>query len=870
MTAFVAAYPPLGQVTQLQDPNVEFYVVLEVPKELAEESWQLSLWHSTLEGGEWTETLVLPVTSNIRPADLHEASGERARLYFTAKLTVESSLNFTVKFRLASGQEWRWVRDEQGVDDGLVVISSKSIHDGDTEGLPDLIKDLNPDLKVESHASQTPKTRLWSLEAAVDGAKDDKSTFVEVPLGLPWGGFLRWFALVKPWAPWLAPRQGKSSFKIENDAMLCSFLSPQGKHLVFLGMSGANDVVTMFRSAESGHLNLYIRNDNTAATTGAALVAVGDDIASAIAAVMYHARTLVTGATSTMAEAVAEATPQGDIRPAWYENWYDGLGYCTWNSLGQELTEEKVLHALDTLAENNIKISSLIIDDNWQDIDYRGDGQWQYGWNDFEAEPKTFPRGLKALISDIRSKHKNIQHIAIWHTLLGYWAGLAPNGPLAKRYQTVTVTRDDADKSQLPIDGLMTLVAPSSIPAFYNDFYRFLSSCGIDGVKTDGQYMLDTVVAPSARRSLIASYLDAWTLASLRHFSGRVISCMSQAPPLIFHSQLPHNRPPIVYRNSDDYFPAVPEAQPFHVWANAHNALLTQHLNVIPDWDMFQTVHDYAGFHAAARVVSGGPVYITDVPGQHDLDLIRQISAVTTRGRTVVLRPSVLGRTLEAYNGYDDGDAKGLLKVGAYHGRAVEGTGIVGLFNVSKRELMDAVPLGRFPGVVEGRRYVVRAHGTGRVSKPVEVGTAEALMTVKLGARGYDVLCAYPLTAVASKTRGEVLLANLGLMGKMMGCAAVLRTVYEVRENGRMLVDATLKALGVLGIYISALPEVSIEDNFMVTIQGQPIPPRTVSVNKQDRHVLDVDIETAWKEMGLESGWSNEVEVKVYFGLEKK
>ncbi len=71
------------------------------------------------------------------------------------------------------------------------------------------------------------------------------------------------------------------------------------------------------------------------------------------------------------------------------------------------------------------------------------------------------------------------------------------------------------------------------------------------------------------------------------------------------------------------------------------------------------------------------------------------------------------------------------------------------------------------------------------------------------------------------------------------------------------------------GIYISALPELSVQDDFLVTIQGQPIPPHTVSVNRQDKHVLDVDIETAWTEMGLKSSWANEVEVKVYFALEK-
>lgn len=53
----------------------------------------------------------------------------------------------------------------------------------------------------------------------------------------------------------------------------------------------------------------------------------------------------------------------------------------------------------------------------------------------------------------------------------------------------------------------------------------------------------------------------------------------------------------------------------------------------------------------------------------------------------------------------------------------------------------------------------------------------------------------------------------------------------------------------------------------MVTIQGQPIPPHTVSVSKADGHVLEVDLETAWKEMDLDSGWANEVEVKIYFPL---
>lgn len=74
---------------------------------------------------------------------------------------------------------------------------------------------------------------------------------------------------------------------------------------------------------------------------------------------------------------------------------------------------------MDKLAENNIKVTSLIIDDNWQSIDYRGNGQFQYGWVEFEAEPKAFPNGLKGTVSHIREKHPQIQHIAVWHALLG-------------------------------------------------------------------------------------------------------------------------------------------------------------------------------------------------------------------------------------------------------------------------------------------------------------------------------------------------------------------------------------------------------------------------------------------------------------------
>lgn len=33
---------------------------------------------------------------------------------------------------------------------------------------------------------------------------------------------------------------------------------------------------------------------------------------------------------------------------------YDGLAYCTWNGLGRELSEDKILSALQDLSDNGI------------------------------------------------------------------------------------------------------------------------------------------------------------------------------------------------------------------------------------------------------------------------------------------------------------------------------------------------------------------------------------------------------------------------------------------------------------------------------------------------------------------------------------
>ncbi|RHZ87099.1 hypothetical protein Glove_40g15 [Diversispora epigaea] len=79
-----------------------------------------------------------------------------------------------------------------------------------------------------------------------------------------------------------------------------------------------------------------------------------------------------------------------------------------------------------------------------------------------------------------------------------------------------------------------------------------------------------------------------------------------------------------ILRNSDDFFPHVYDSHPWHIYVNTMNNIWTSLLNCIPDWDMFQSHHKFGEFHAAARAISGGPIYISDPPNQHNVEILKR------------------------------------------------------------------------------------------------------------------------------------------------------------------------------------------------------------------------------------------------------
>ncbi|KAL6716630.1 hypothetical protein ACLMJK_006198 [Lecanora helva] len=704
---------------------------------------------------------------------------------------------------------------------------------------------MGPELTVHSVQSDAPGTHLWSMSSPVEAAEGEDSGWANVSLGAP-RDFTRWFSLVRIWSPWLAPRHGKGNFAPSEDSVLASFLRWDGLHLVLLAISGVDDLLTVFKPDGQGNVIISARNDRPEPNKAKVLAAVGATFETANAAVMYHARKLVRGDEYMSGEVKVEMKTaiEKHVKAEWMENCPDCLQ------------------------------------------DTHGESQFQRGWTRFEANEAGFPRGLKHTVTNIRDQHPGIEHIAVWHAIAGYWGGVSPHGEIAKNYKTVELKKD----TKLVKTPTVTMVDDSDIDRMYDDFYRcvdapfmcgptlnhpnspsllhrFLLSCGIDSVKTDAQFALDLLSTAPTRQRLIPAYQDAWTLASLRHFSIKAISCMSQIPQILFHTQLPLNKPRQMVRNSDDFFPDIPSSHPWHIFVNAHNSLLTSHLNILPDWDMFQTSHPWSGFHAAGRCVSGGPIYITDEPGKHNIELINEMTARTTHDKPIILRPPVIGKTVGVYTAYEE---ERLLKVGTYTGNSDSGIPILALFNVSQRPLSELVHLNSFAGIKPDQTYVIRAHTTGEVTIPMHLDDRMPLLSLELDTKGYEILSAYPLNSIPSPTTTSTtkptLLCPLGLLGKMTGAAALLRSTTRSTENNRIYLAITLKALGVLGIYISSLPEMNLDDDLLITMRGAVIPKHAVSVGKgaAEERVLSVDIETAWKEMGLKAGWGNEVTVEVF------
>ncbi|CAN6449820.1 unnamed protein product [Victoria cruziana] len=319
-------------------------------------------------------------------------------------------------------------------------------------------------------------------------------------------------------------------------------------------------------------------------------------------------------------------------------NWF---GWCTWDAFYQEVTAEGVEAGLASLAAGGAPAKFVIIDDGWQSVGsdpgatkesvlFRLTGikenhkfQKKSGAGDGSIE------GIKHIVDIAKAKH-GLKYVYVWHAITGYWGGVRPGVAGMEQYNSAmkypshspgVVSNDPAMETDILTTQGLGVVHPQSVYRFYDELHSYLASAGIDGVKVDVQCILETLGAGlGGRVELTSKYHRALDASIARNFPDNgCIACMSHSTDALYCS----NQTAVV-RASDDFYPRDPVSHTIHIASVAYNSIFLGEF-MQPDWDMFHSLHPAAEYHAAARAISGGPIYVSDAPGKHNFELLRKL-----------------------------------------------------------------------------------------------------------------------------------------------------------------------------------------------------------------------------------------------------
>lgn len=289
-----------------------------------------------------------------------------------------------------------------------------------------------------------------------------------------------------------------------------------------------------------------------------------------------------------------------------------GLGWCTWDSLGRDVSERVIVEKMEEFRAKRVPVSWVLIDDGWSDTDRERETL-----RGFDADRERFPQGLAHTVDLLKSRY-GVRSVGVWQAFQGYWSGVDEDCDLAAAHA------DDLTRTS---NGCLIPAAGEARAArFWDAWDARLADAGVGFVKVDSQSSTSVMTygvegfGESSRGRHAA--LDAVTD---RRFAGALINCMGMAPEDFWH------RPssPIT-RSSDDYLPHDPSSLGEHLMQNAYCSLLMGGLYHC-DWDMFWTDHPHARAHALMRLLSGGPVYCSDAAGRTDASVLDELFSLGAR-----------------------------------------------------------------------------------------------------------------------------------------------------------------------------------------------------------------------------------------------
>ncbi|KAF4370083.1 stachyose synthase [Cannabis sativa] len=245
--------------------------------------------------------------------------------------------------------------------------------------------------------------------------------------------------------------------------------------------------------------------------------------------------------------------------------------------------------------------------------------------------------GMKAFTRDLRTRFKGLDDIYVWHALCGAWGGVRPGSLThldsklvsSKLSPGLDGTMNDLAVVKI-VEGGIGLVNPNQADDFYDSMHSYLAGVGITGVKVDVIHTLEYLSEDyGGRVELAKSYYKGLTNSLQKNFNGTgLVSSMQQCNDFFFLG----TKQISMGRVGDDFWFQDPNGDPMGVyWLQgvhmihcAYNSMWMGQI-IQPDWDMFQSDHLCAKFHAGSRAICGGPVYVSDSVGGHNFQLLNKL-----------------------------------------------------------------------------------------------------------------------------------------------------------------------------------------------------------------------------------------------------
>lgn len=457
-----------------------------------------------------------------------------------------------------------------------------------------------------------------------------------------------------------------------------------------------------------------------------------------------------------------------------YPEVFTRLGWCSWNAYGQDVTADKVVASVRSLQAQHVPLGFVLVDDGWLSVK-------DQKLTAFEADAAKFPGGMAALARRLREEYK-VPHVGVWHTFQGYWNGVAPDSALAREHKM--------------FKGLEGKLLPDPREgrgeSFYEDWFGKLKSWGYDFVKVDGQgntvKFTDGLLplfdsAGGAHRNLQTAAVKFFGDGSQNGTGLGLINCMEMTLENAYNWRASN-----VARSSDDYQPELRHNPKDHLFQNAYNAFWIANF-AYPDWDMFQSHDERAEYHAAARAVSGGPVYFTDEPGKERPEILKRLTLADGR----LLMPDEPAQVTRDLLLNDPSVEPVPLKIFGTVMRQGFPAATVAAFNVNKTALSvgGALRVSDLAGArPDGGQFAVFERGRARASL---LGGREEALPFTLGEFGYELFTVVPVE------RG---VAVFGLLDKYVGAAAVV----SVTRGGGEAATVRLREAGDFGAWLAFRP----------------------------------------------------------------